>query len=54
MEVAQLYGARAVPATFIIDRSGNLFAFALGPREWDSKTAAPFFDFLLGPDQPRG
>jgi len=54
MEVAQLYGARAVPATFIIDRSGNLFAFALGPREWDSKTAAPFFDALLGPDKPRG
>src|SRR5215469_3434110 len=48
MEVAQLYGARAVPATFIIDRSGNLFAFALGPREWDSKSAAPFFDSLLG------
>src|SRR6266568_3703707 len=54
MEVAQLYGARAVPATFIIDRSGNLFAFALGPREWDSKAAAPFFDALLGPDKPRG
>jgi peroxiredoxin len=54
MEVAQLYGARAVPATFIIDRSGNLFAFALGPREWDSKTAAPFFDSLLGPEKPRG
>src|SRR5947207_15363160 len=46
MEVAQLYGPRAVPATFIIDRSGNLFAFALGPREWDSKAAAPFFDAL--------
>ena len=54
MEVAQLYGARAVPATFIIDRSGNLFAFALGPREWDSKMAAPFFDSLLGQDKPRG
>jgi len=54
MEVAQLYGARAVPATFIIDRSGNLFAFALGPREWDSKMAAPFFDSLVGQDKPRG
>ncbi len=52
--VVALYGARAVPATFIIDRSGNLFAFALGPREWDSKAAAPFFDALLGPDKPRG
>ena len=31
-----------------------LFAFALGPREWDSKAAAPFFDALLGPDKPRG
>ncbi len=54
MEVAQLYGARAVPATFIIDRSGNLYAFALGPREWDSKSAASFFDSLLGQDKPRG
>jgi peroxiredoxin len=54
MEVAQLYGARAVPATFIIDRSGNLHAFALGPREWDSKTALPFFDSLLSSDGSRG
>jgi len=54
MEVAQLYGARAVPATFIIDRRGNLHSIALGPREWDSKPAFAFFDSLLNQDTPRG
>jgi peroxiredoxin len=54
MEVAQLYGARAVPSTFIIDRRGNLHSIALGPREWDGKTAFAFFDSLLTQDKPRG
>jgi peroxiredoxin len=54
MEVARLYGTTVVPSTFIIDRDGNLHSFVRGPREWDSKTARPYFDDLLGPDKPRG
>jgi peroxiredoxin len=38
-EVANLYGVRALPATFIVDRSGNLAALALGPRTWDNDAA---------------
>jgi peroxiredoxin len=36
MTVSQLYGVRHLPATFIIDREGNIAAVALGPREWDN------------------
>jgi len=47
MEVAQLYGARSVPSTFIIDRSGMLRAIALGPRDWDGKAAFAYIESLL-------
>jgi peroxiredoxin len=35
MELADSYGVRALPATFIVDREGHLAALALGPRSWD-------------------
>jgi peroxiredoxin len=35
MEVANAYGVRALPASFIIDRDGTLAAMAIGPRHWD-------------------
>lgn len=54
MEIAQLYGARSVPSTFIIDRSGALRAIALGPREWDGRASFAFFDALLKDGKPRG
>jgi len=45
-KVATLYGARALPATFIIDREGALAALALGPRAWDSDSAQALFESL--------
>jgi peroxiredoxin len=36
LEVANLYGIRALPATFIVDRHGQVAALALGPRDWDN------------------
>ena len=54
MEVAQLYGARSVPSTFIIDRSGALRAIALGPRDWDGKAAFAYIEALLKDGKPRG
>jgi peroxiredoxin len=39
MEVADAYGVRALPSTFIVDRQGNLAALALGPRVWDNDAA---------------
>jgi len=54
MEIAQLYGARSVPSTFIIDRSGILRAIALGPREWDGRVSWAYFDALLKDGKARG
>jgi peroxiredoxin len=54
MEVAQLYGARSVPSTFIIDRNGMLRAIALGPRDWDGKAALAYIEALLKDGKPRG
>jgi peroxiredoxin len=39
LEVANLYGVRALPASFVVDRQGNLTALALGPRTWDNDAA---------------
>jgi peroxiredoxin len=39
LEVANLYGIRALPATFIVDRQGQVAALALGPRAWDNDAA---------------
>jgi peroxiredoxin len=45
-EVATLYGARALPSTFIIDRDGGLAALALGPRIWDGEAAHALIESL--------
>ncbi|HEY7648420.1 MAG TPA: TlpA disulfide reductase family protein [Methylomirabilota bacterium] len=39
LEVANLYGIRALPATFVVDRQGQVAALALGPRAWDNDAA---------------
>ena len=52
--IPQLYGARSVPSTFIIDRSGVLRAIALGPRNWDGKAAFAYIETLLKDGKPRG
>jgi peroxiredoxin len=38
-EIANLYGVRALPASFVVDPRGNLAALALGPRTWDNDAA---------------
>ena len=35
MEVANAYGVRALPASFVVDRDGTMAAMAIGPRQWD-------------------
>jgi peroxiredoxin len=47
VEVANLYGVRALPSTFLIDRSGDTVAVALGPREWDGTAAHAVVESLL-------
>ena len=36
MALADKYGVRALPSSFIIDREGNMAALAIGPRHWDN------------------
>jgi peroxiredoxin len=45
--VADAYGVRALPATFLIDRAGQVTALAMGPREWDGPAARAVFDSML-------
>ena len=39
MDVANTYGVRALPTSFIVDREGRMTALALGPRPWDNDAA---------------
>jgi peroxiredoxin len=39
MDVANAYGVRALPASFVIDPQGQMVAVALGPRRWDGDAA---------------
>ena len=45
--VADKYGVRALPSTFLIDRNGQLAGLALGPRRWDEKPAHALIELLL-------
>lgn len=47
LAVANLYGIRALPSTFLIDKSGNTAAVALGPRDWDGAAAHAVVESLL-------
>jgi len=47
MTLAQAYGVRGLPASFLVDKKGNLTALALGPRDWDSKAARALIELLL-------
>jgi peroxiredoxin len=45
-EVANTYGVRALPSSFVIDRRGSMAALALGPREWDNAAAKSLVEAL--------
>jgi peroxiredoxin len=47
VDVANLYGVRALPSTFLIDKTGHTVAVALGPRDWDSTAAHAVVEELL-------
>ncbi len=47
MATADRYGVRALPTTFLVDRGGNLVAWAIGPREWDAPAARALLELLL-------
>lgn len=47
MDVADRYGVRGLPSSFIVDRTGALVAVALGPRQWDGKAGQALIESLL-------
>ena len=47
LQVANRYTVRALPSSFLIDRTGNIVALAVGPRDWDSSAADAVVDLLL-------
>ena len=46
MELANTYGVRALPSSFVIDRDGRLTALAVGPRTWDNVAAHALIERL--------
>jgi peroxiredoxin len=47
MDLANAYGVRALPSSFVVDRLGYLAALALGPRAWDNDAAHSLVEGLL-------
>lgn len=47
MALAERYGVRALPSSFLVDKKGNLVALALGPREWNGTAAHALVELLL-------
>ena len=45
-EVANTYGVRALPSSFVIDRQGTMAALALGPRAWDNEASHSLVEAL--------
>jgi peroxiredoxin len=46
-KIAQQFGIRAVPTTFILDKDGGIIGKALGSRHWDSKESITLFEHLM-------
>ena len=49
-EVGASFGIRAIPTTYIIDKTGRIIGLVSGPREWDSKAAIALFENLIDND----
>ena len=47
MAIAERYQVRGLPTSFLVDKKGTLVALALGPREWNGKTAHALIESLL-------
>jgi peroxiredoxin len=45
-EVANKYGVRALPSSFVVDRQGAMAALALGPRVWDNEASHSLVEAL--------
>jgi peroxiredoxin len=52
-EVANKYGVRALPSSFVVDRAGTMTALALGPRAWDNDASHSLVEALTSDGQDR-
>jgi peroxiredoxin len=46
--VAAAYGVRGLPTTYVVNREGQIIGQAICGREWKSKDAKAYFQWLLG------
>jgi len=46
-EVGASFGIRAIPTTYILDKTGRIIGQVNGSREWDSKEAIALFENLI-------
>ena len=49
-EVGASFAIRAIPTTYILDKTGRIIGRINGPREWDSKAAIALFENLMDND----
>ena len=49
-EVGASFGIRAIPTTYILDKTNRIIGLVNGPREWDSKEAIALFENLIDND----
>jgi thiol-disulfide isomerase/thioredoxin len=49
-EIGASFGIRAIPTTYILDKSGRIIGQVIGPREWDSKASITLFENLIDND----
>jgi len=47
MGLANTYGVRALPSSFIVDRKGTLAALAIGPRHWDNDASHSLVEAMV-------
>ena len=47
MGIAEKYGVRALPSSFVLDRDGTVTGIALGPRGWDDGAAHGLVQAML-------
>ena len=48
MDVANRYGVKGLPSSFIVDPRGNVAALAIGPRAWDGDAAHSLIEGMAG------
>lgn len=48
MDIANLYGVKGLPSSFIVDPQGTMAALAIGPRAWDGDAAHSLIERMAG------